>query len=43
MQKVIAERGFMLAQEPAVGSGAMIIALTRPSLKRASIISSFSM
>lgn len=28
MQKMIAERGFMLAQEPAVGSGAMIIALT---------------
>ncbi|MFB9952547.1 N-6 DNA methylase [Rhizobium puerariae] len=27
MQKAIAERGFMIAQEPAVGSGAMIIAL----------------
>ena len=28
MRKVIEKRGFMLAQEPAVGSGAMIIALT---------------
>lgn len=33
MQKVIAERGFMLAQEPAVGSGAMIIALTEAILE----------
>ena len=33
MQKAIAERGFMLAQEPAVGSGAMIIALAEAILE----------
>lgn len=32
MQKAIAERGFMLAQEPAVGSGAMIVALAEAIL-----------
>ena len=33
MQKAIAERGFMLAQEPAVGSGAMIVALAEAILE----------
>ena len=33
MWKTIAKRGFMLAQEPAVGSGAMIIALTEAILE----------
>lgn len=33
MQKAIAERGFMIAQEPAVGSGAMIIALAEAILE----------
>ena len=33
MQKMIAERGFMLAQEPAAGSGAMIIALAEAILE----------
>nr|WP_281365695.1 N-6 DNA methylase [Rhizobium indigoferae] len=33
IQKVIAERGLMIAQEPAVGSGAMIIAVTEAILE----------
>lgn len=33
MQQAIAKRGFMLAQEPAVGSGAMIIALAEAILE----------
>ena len=33
MQTAIAERGFMIAQEPAVGSGAMIIALAEAILE----------
>ena len=33
MQKVIAERGLMIAQEPAVGSGAMNIPVTEAILK----------
>ncbi|GEC33930.1 hypothetical protein N181_29255 [Sinorhizobium fredii USDA 205] len=33
MQKAIAERGFMIAQEPAVGSGAMIVALAEAILE----------
>ena len=33
MRKVLERRGFMLAQEPAVGSGAMIIALTEAILE----------
>ncbi len=32
MQRAITRRGFMIAQEPAVGSGAMIIALTEAIL-----------
>lgn len=33
MQKAIVRRGFMLSQEPAVGSGAMIIALAEAILE----------
>jgi hypothetical protein len=33
MQQAIAKRGFMLAQEPAVGSGAMIVALAEAILE----------
>ncbi|MBY3349089.1 N-6 DNA methylase [Rhizobium laguerreae] len=33
MRKAIAERGFMIAEEPAVGSGAMIIALAEAILE----------
>lgn len=43
MQKAFAERGFMIAQEPAVGSGAMIVALAEAILEAASTTSSFSM